>query len=209
MDAKNLYTRQAAAFRNEMRQTCAALVGIVQGVLADGELHDREIRFLNEWLSQAENVSLVWPGQVIHAQVKQILADGLVSPEERAHLIRTLEALLGGALDELAETPRVTTLAFDDVVTIEHRDRSFCFTGDFVFGPRGICEKAVLARGGSISGVSKKLHYLVVGGLGSPEWKHGVFGTKIEKAMEHKQNGTGLKVVHEDAWASALSSAPV
>ena len=208
MDAQNLYTRQAAAFRNEMKQTCAALVGIVQGILADGELHDREISFLDKWLQQAENVSLLWPGSIIHAQVKQILADGIVTPDERAHLTKTLEALLGGALDDMAQAPKVTALAFDELRNIDHQDRSFCFTGDFVFGPRSACEKAVLLRGGTISNVTKKLHYLVVGGLGSPEWKHGVFGTKIEKAIEHKQNGAGLKILHEDFWASALGAGP-
>lgn len=206
MNANALYTRQAAAFRNEMRQTCAALVGVVQGVLADGALHDKEIEFLDNWLTQAENVSLLWPGSVIHAQVKHILADGFVTNEERAHLTTTLNALLGGALDDLAGAPKVTTLAFDEGVEVEHRERLFCFTGDFVFGPRSICEKAVVARGGSIAGVTKKLHYLVVGGLGSPEWKHGVFGTKIEKAMEHKQSGLGIKILHEDSWASALGA---
>jgi NAD-dependent DNA ligase len=209
MDAQSLYTRQAAAFRSEMKQTCAALVGIVQGVLADGELHDREIQFLDEWLTKAESVSLLWPGTVIHAQVKHILADGLVTPEERAHLIATLNALIGGALDQLAETPRVTTLAFYEDVVIEHRERLFCFTGDFAFGPRSICERAVIARGGSVANVTKKLHYLVIGGLGSAEWKHGSFGTKIEKAMELKQKGLDLKIVPEDAWAMALGATPV
>nr|WP_145545761.1 BRCT domain-containing protein [Variovorax boronicumulans] len=206
MDASALYTRQAAAFRNEMRQTCAALVGITQGILADGQLHDREVHFLNDWLAQAETVSLLWPGSVIHAQVKQILADGVITAEERQHLTKTLEALLGGALDDLATAPRVTTLAFDDAPQIEYRERSFCFTGDFAFGPRSACEKAVVLRGGTIANVTKKLHYLVVGGLGSAEWKHGVFGTKIEKAIEHKQSGLPLKIVHEDAWASALGA---
>jgi NAD-dependent DNA ligase len=206
MDASALYTRQAAAFRNEMRQTCAALVGITQGILADGQLHDREVHFLNDWLTQAETVSLLWPGSVIHAQVKQILADGVITAEERQHLTKTLEALLGGALDDLATAPRVTTLAFDDAPQIEYRERSFCFTGDFAFGTRSACEKAVVLRGGTIANVTKKLHYLVVGGLGSAEWKHGVFGTKIEKAIEHKQSGQPLKIVHEDAWASALGA---
>lgn len=208
MDASALYTRQAAAFRNEMRQTCAALVGITQGILADGQLQDREVHFLNDWLAQAETVSLLWPGSVIHAQVKQVLADGAITAEEREHLIKTLEALLGGALDELATSPRVTSLAFDVVPMIEYRERSFCFTGDFAFGPRSACEKAVVLRGGSVANVTKKLHYLVVGGLGSAEWKHGVFGTKIEKAIEHKQSGLPVRIVNEDAWASGLSSAP-
>ena len=153
MDANALYTRQAAAFRNEMRQTCAALVGIVQGILADGQLHDREIAFLDGWLEGAKNVSLIWPGSVIHAQVKQILADGVVTQQEREHLTSTLEALLGGALDSLAETPRVTALAFDEEATIEHSDRLFCFTGDFVFGQRSVCEAAVVRRwGGRLAG---------------------------------------------------------
>jgi NAD-dependent DNA ligase len=204
MDAKSLYTRQAAAFRNEMKQTCAALVGIVQGILADGELHDREISYLNRWLTDAENVWLLWPGSVIHAQIKQFLVDGVVTHEERQHLVSTLEALLGGALDEVAEAPRVTTLAFDEGVIVDFYDRAFCFTGDFVFGPRSVCEKAVVSRGGSISSVTRKLHYLVVGGLGSPEWKHGVFGTKIEKAIEHRQGGLPLRIVHEDIWAASL-----
>lgn len=197
MDAQSLYTRQAAAFRNEMKQTCAALVGIVQGVLADGELHDREISFLDDWLSKAEAVSLLWPGTVIHAQVKHILQDGFVTPEERLHLITTLSALIGGALDQMAEAPKVTTLAFDDDIEIEHQERLFCFTGDFAFGPRSICEKAVIVRGGNVANVTKKLHYLVIGGLGSAEWKHGSFGTKIEKAMELKQKGFDLKIVPE------------
>lgn len=204
MNATELYTRQAAAFRNEMKHSCAALVGIVQGVLADGELHDKEINYLNNWLAQAENVSQLWPGSVIHGQIKQALADGIITSDERRHLVTTLEALLGGALDELAESPKVTALAFDEVTAIEHQDHSFCFTGDFVFGPRSVCEKAVIGRGGSITNVTKKLHYLIVGGLGSAEWKHGVFGTKIEKAMEHRQSGLPIKIVHEDLWASKL-----
>jgi NAD-dependent DNA ligase len=80
----------------------------------------------------------------------------------------------------------VSELPIDRVEGIEIREKLFCFTGDFVFGPRKLCEQAIEVRGGSISGVSKKLHYLVVGGLGSAEWKHGSFGTKIEKAIQHK-----------------------
>lgn len=50
----NIYQRQAAAFRNEMRTSCAALVGIVQGLMADGVLNDQEILFLKGWLDAAQ-----------------------------------------------------------------------------------------------------------------------------------------------------------
>ena len=202
----NIYQRQAMAFRNEMRTSCAALVGIVQGLLADGHLNDAEIRFLRDWLKSAETVALTWPGTVIAAQVAGILEDGKVTEEERAHLSGTLEQLLGGRLDEVAEAPLVSSLPIDRLEAIEIKERMFCFTGDFVFGPRKICEKAVTDRGGSIGNVTKQLHYLVVGGMGSPEWKHGSFGTKIEKAMQHKQAGVRLFIVHEDTWAASLRS---
>ena len=206
MSARNIYTRQAAEFRNELRQSCAALVGIVQGIMSDGVLHDREIRFLNDWIAGSENIALIWPGSAIHIQIRDLLADGVITADEREHLWSTLQKLVGGTLDELAESRHVSALPLDDVSGIEFAERSFCFTGDFVFGPRGVCGDAVQRRGGVVvSGVTKKLHYLVVGGLGSAEWKHGSFGTKIEKAINYKLEGEKLMIVHEDIWASSLS----
>lgn len=39
----NPYQARAIAFNNELRRSCGALVGIIQGMLADGQLNDREI----------------------------------------------------------------------------------------------------------------------------------------------------------------------
>lgn len=200
----NIYQAQAAAFRNEMRTSCGALVGIVQGVMADGHLNDSEIHYLRTWLANTENIALTWPGTVIKAQVESMLADGVISEEERSHLAQTLNQLIGGKLDEVAGAGFVTQLPIDRPTEIEINEKFFCFTGDFVYGPRSLCEKAISARGGNISGVTKKLHYLVVGGLGSPEWKHGSFGTKIEKAIQYRESGIRLLIVHEDTWASSL-----
>ncbi|TFZ08185.1 BRCT domain-containing protein [Ramlibacter humi] len=201
----NLYTRQAAAFRNEMRQSCAALVGIVQGLLADGQLNDQEIQFLNKWLTAADAVNGVWPGSAIHAKVNEILADGHVTAEERSHLVEVLEGFVGGKFDDVDARP-VNALAFDEILSLDFADQVFCMTGDFAFGPRTVCESAVLRRGGSIAAsVTKKLNFLIVGGLGSAEWKHGNFGTKIEKAIEYRTAGVPLRIVHEDIWASSMS----
>lgn len=205
MTTSNLYARRAAAFRNEMRTSCAALMGLVQGLLADHELQDQEVRFLEQWLKGCEAVVGVWPGTAIYDQVRSVLADGVITVEERQHLTFTLLALVGGMLDELAGSQHVNRLALDEVPQVDIPDRVFCFSGDFVFGPRTACEKAVVERGGQVTGlVTKKLHYLVVGGLGSPEWKHGTFGTKIEKAIEYRDSGVPLRIVHEDAWAYSV-----
>lgn len=202
--AANIYTRQAASFRNELRQSCGALVGIVQGILADGELSDSEVTFLRGWLARSESVSLIWPGNVIAAQIEHALEDGHISEDERAHLLDTLHKLVGGALDDIAETGSINQLALDDVADVGISGRSFCFTGEFVFGTRTLCEAAVLRRGGVVSNITKKLNYLVIGGLGSPEWKHGSYGTKIEKAVAYRSAGVPLLIVHEDVWANSL-----
>lgn len=204
----SIYTRQAASFRNELKQTCAALVGIVQGVLADGELRDREIQFLASWLEQAQAVSGIWPGSVIQAQIAQILQDGVVTEHERSRLVETLVRLVDGGLDEDAIRP-VATLAFDELLMVDFPGKTFCFTGDFVFGERAACARAAVVRGGAIlPAVSKQLDYLIVGGLGSQEWKHGSFGTKIEKALQLRGTGASVRIVAEDVWAGSLGATP-
>jgi len=205
----NFFTRQSAEFRNDLNRSLGALVGIAQGLICDAKLNDDEIQFLNRWLHENENISLTWPGDVIHERIRTALEDGVVTESEREHLMQTLQQLIGGTLDELAESTHVTSLAFDDVDTVQFQNGRFCLTGNFVFAPRSVCAEAIERRGGLVSSsVSRKTHYVVVGGLGSPEWKHGSFGTKIEQAMKLKSEGATLRVIHEDRWATSLSHNP-
>lgn len=202
----NPYQHSAVSFSNTVRQSCGALIGIVQGLLADNDLNDREIAFLQQWLANNEAISAIWPGSTIAAQIQGILSDNHVSDAERQHLVEVLQKLVGGTLTELAESTHVSTLPMDNVQALTIPGKSFCLTGDFVFGPRSTCESAITTRGGEVqTGVTKKLNYLVIGGLGSNEWKHGSFVTKVEKAMQYKQDGLPITVVHEDVWASSLS----
>jgi NAD-dependent DNA ligase len=201
----NFFARQGAAYANDMKRSLGALVGIAQGVLCDGKLADEEIRFLNDWLTANEAIAASWPGDVLHQRIRAVLEDGIVTEFERAHLVETLQQLIGGALNELATSTHVTQLALDDVPRVEFIGAWFCLTGEFVFAPREKCVAAIEQRGGIISaGVVKKLRYLIIGGLGSPEWKHGSFGKKIEQAIRYKREGVPILIVHEDRWASSL-----
>lgn len=204
--AENFFARRGAAYMNELRRSCGALMGIAQGILCDRHLVDAEIHFLNEWLTQNDAIANEWPGDVLHYRIRAALADGAVTEEERKHLVDALQQLIGGALEDLASSSHVTNLVFDDVPHIAFPGSHFCLTGEFVFAPRTKCETAITSRGGVISSsVTKKLRYLVVGGLGSPEWKHGSFGTKIERAVKNRRDGLPVLIVHEDRWASSLS----
>ena len=201
----NFFTRQSAAYANEMKRSLGALLGIAQGVLCDRKLADDEIRFLNDWLTANDAIAASWPGDIVHQRIRAVLEDGIVTEPERAHLVQTLQQLIGGTLEDLAESTHVTQLAFDDVPDVEFTGARFCLTGEFVFAPREKCEAVIEQRGGIVSrSVTKKLRYLVVGGLGSPEWKHGSFGTKIEQAIRYKRDGLPILILHEDRWASSL-----
>lgn len=205
----DFFARQSMAFYNDCRRSFGALVGIAQGLICDRQLNDDEVRFLNAWLEQNESLALMWPGDVVHTRVREVLADGVITDEERTYLLETLQRLIGGTLEHLEQVEHVSDLMFDSDPQVAFEGRKFCLTGDFVFAPRNACVTAIERRGGAVAtSVSHKLHYLIVGGLGSNEWKHGSFGTKVEKAMALKSEGAQLLVVHEDVWAQALSAHP-
>lgn len=46
--------------------------------MADSQLSDQEIRFLSLWLAEHVDLANTWPGEVIVAGVRSILADGIV-----------------------------------------------------------------------------------------------------------------------------------
>jgi NAD-dependent DNA ligase len=194
------------SYVNETKQSLGALIGIASGLLADRTLSDAEIRFLHDWLDAHDEARFGWPGDIIHQRVEAVLADGVITEGERAYLVDTLQQLVGGSPETVTQATHVTELAFDDIGPIVFEGCTFCLTGNFVYAPRNVCEAEVTKRGGIVkAGVSKKVRYVVVGSLGSPEWKHGSFGTKIEKAMDLRRQGTPIAVVKEAHWASALS----
>ncbi|MCA3120503.1 MAG: BRCT domain-containing protein [Betaproteobacteria bacterium] len=199
------FGRTAGAARNDMARCLGALMGIAQGMLCDGRLSDDEIRFLQQWLHQNGAASREWPGNILSARVQAAMADGIITEPERAHLVETLQQMLGGRSDTLAEATRATNLGLDHDTPVVFQDAAFCLTGDFVFAPRPHCHEQILKRGGLVkTAVSRKLSYLVIGSLGSAEWSYGSFGQKVEKAMQLKAQGTRIAVISEDHWAAAL-----
>jgi NAD-dependent DNA ligase len=199
------FGREGGAARNDMARCLGALMGIAQGMLCDERLSDDEIRFLQQWLHQNEAASRKWPGNILSARVHAAMADGIITEPERAHLVETLQQMLGGRSDTLAESTRATNLGLDHDIPVVFQDAAFCLTGDFVFAPRPHCHEHILKRGGLVkTAVSRKIAYLVIGSLGSAEWSYGSFGQKVEKAMHLKAQGAQIAVISEDHWAAAL-----
>jgi len=188
-----------------LKQSLGELLGLARGLMADQELTDDEIRYLNEWLESRYSMTSSFPGNVIHDRIKEVLEDGVVTEEERSHLVNTLNMLIEDRLEDLAEQVDLTELWFDDVGLIEFDKARFCLTGNFVYGPKEVCESVIEQRGGVVlPSVGKEVSYLVVGGLGVDEWRSGGLGAEIEKAMRLRAQDSSVKIIPEDSWVEHL-----
>jgi len=91
---------------------------------------------------------------------------------------------------------------------VSFKGQSFLFTGQFAFGSRKECQKAVVLRGGIASDqkqVSHLIDFLVVGSVGSKAWSKGSCGNKIESAvLSRRQHGTPA-IISEEHWVAALN----
>lgn len=185
------------------------LLGVIRGVLLDGEVSEKEVRALSQWCDKYPEVAAEWPSREIAARLDAILADGLVTNEER----EDLAALLAKASGEEAEIPgqrKSTTLPLcDPAPEVLFANRTFVLTGQFVTGTRANCEAEVIRRGGRCaSGMSKRVDFLVIGELCSRDWAHTTYGRKIEAGVDLRSNGAPLRIVGEEHWAAALRSSP-
>jgi NAD-dependent DNA ligase len=189
----------------KLKQSLGELLGLARGLMADQELTDSEIHFLNEWLEDRHSMTSSFPGNVIHERIKDVLEDGVVTEEERSHLVDTLNMLIEDRLEDLAEQVDLTELWFDDVGLIDFNKARFCLTGNFVYGPEDVCKTAIEQRGGIVTpSVGDESHFLVVGGLGVDEWRSGGLGAEIESAMRLRATGKSVKIIPEDSWVAHL-----
>ncbi|MCI5228043.1 MAG: hypothetical protein D3918_15670 [Candidatus Electrothrix sp. AX2] len=89
---------------------------------------------------------------------------------------------------------------------INFLDSTFAFTGKFDFGARRECQNAVVGLGGVASNkINGNLNYLVIGTQGSPCYKRGAYGTKIEKAILSRRKFGSPSILSEDHWTKEMA----
>ena len=83
---------------------------------------------------------------------------------------------------------------------------SFLFTGKMATMQRKEAEDNVRKLGGAVaSGVTNKLHYLVIGDEGSSLYGHGKKGSKQVKGEELNAAGANIKIISETAFLKMLA----
>lgn len=202
MAAGNVFGNRALSKASQV------LTGIVTGIVADGHLHDMEVQMLSTWLASNDVVVNTWPGFAIARLVREVLADGIISEEERAHLLAQLQALVGNDFSETgAVDTAVAELPFDDNSVLKLMGSRICLTGSFLYGTRDACERIAIKAGSlPASNVSKKVDLLIVGTHIAPDWVNTSYGTKIIRAMELRDEGHRIAIVRERRWIELINA---
>lgn len=178
------------------------LMGIVTGIVADGEITAGEIRFLRAWLAEHDDTARAWPGCAIAQQLAYVLDDGVITTEERAHLLCALSEL---ANSDFAATGSAQAeplaLPIDDSARVNMLNAGIVHTGVFMFGTRAACERFSLAMGAMpLDNVSRHTDVLVIGTRVTPTWASESYGRKIMKAANMRASGHHIRIISERFW---------
>jgi NAD-dependent DNA ligase len=200
---------RACLDRRELVKAAQVLNGICAGIAADNTINDQEIQYLKIWLRDHREVAETWPGYVLADRIRAVLADGVITQDERDDILKTLKQLSGNRFTETgAAKTDGPMLPLDDDPSIYFRNMTFCFTGGFIYGTRADCERIVLSLGSMpVDRVSKKLNYLIIGTFVEPSWVNTSYGRKIETAARHRDNGVEICIASEYQWTAAIKDA--
>ncbi len=180
------------------------LLGLAKGIAADGVVNQREAEFLQRWLVANTAVKNNPVIATLLRRVNEMLEDNNLDDEEARELLDTLHKFGGGDF-ELGEIQKATRLHFDDPPpSIDFQERRFCFTGTFAYGSRSDCSRTVESLGGTAGSLTKATDYLVVGIYATDSWAHSSFGRKIQKAVQYREDGSGIAIVSEEHWIEYL-----
>lgn len=185
-----------------------SLMGIVSGLICDGQLNDQEILYLKTWMSENKDLAEIYPSNILYRRVHETLIDGVITEEERNHLIKEMQVLTGNNFIETgAALPEHIQSVFDDDPHVIFEGKVFVFTGDFLWGTRKECFRETEKRGGiPKESVTNQTNYLVIGTMASPDWIAENFGRKIQKAAEMAESGEyEISIIREADWTMAIN----
>lgn len=180
------------------------LVGLARGIAADGDLNQAEAEFLQKWLAANVAISQHPLIRTLYQRINDVLSDGVLDTEEKMLLLDTPNSFSSRDF-ELGEVLKASTLPLcDPAPVLAFTNKTYCFTGTFIYGQRKACEAVVFERGGQAGGLSRKTDILVIGAYATESWKHSSFGNKILQASEWRDEGRSIAIVSEEHWKGHL-----
>lgn len=187
------------------------LHAILGGVTADSRITEEELEGLSQWLEDHEHLRTCWPYDEVDSIVTAVLADHRIDPEEHNMLMSFFSEFVAILDDRIIASPVFSeqntvkgVCAICPEITFE--GSVFCFTGvSRVYNRSRFVEVVQTLGGEAVSGVSKKVDYLVIGAEGNPCWAYACYGRKVEKAVQLRKQGLPLVIVHENDFHDAVA----
>lgn len=186
------------------------LFGLLQGIMADNELSDDEIKRLNKWLITNDFLDGTYPFDEIHSLVSSILLDGIVTPEERERLMAFIGEFIDTTMSYNISEKQLYELKNKYSIngicaqcqSLEFKDNVFCFTGASDRASRKEIAELILQHGGIYKdAVLQTTAFLIVGNKGNPCWAYSCYGRKIEQAENMRKAGNKIRIINEiDFW---------
>lgn len=182
-------------------RTMDELIGLCKGIIADGDVSQKEAQFLINWLENNKNISDTFPANVIYPRLAAMLTDGTLDEAEAQELLAFLQSCTG-EIGQEATINLSCGIAFDDPLPdLCFAGQEFCLTGQFAYGQRNDVTERTQALGAKVIGnVVKRGCVLVVGCMATKTWMHSSHGLKIQKAIEARDAGAPICIVPEEHW---------
>lgn len=170
---------------SESTLSLQVLNGILDGIVCNQKVNQKEINSLNIWLKQNDYLKDVYPYDKVLLEVNKVLEDGILTEEESNYIFDIFNEIVNPD--------------FNNDENIEFDGKTFCLTGEFKCATKQEISKKLQELGGiEKTGVSSRLDYLIVGGIGSDAWKFGKIGGKQAKAQELNEKGADIKIIDEN-----------
>jgi NAD-dependent DNA ligase len=178
------------------------LMGLVNGIVADAQLNEMELRYLRTWLTEHPRLLSQWPACAIASWIHDICEDGIVTQAELEYVLGNLQQL---ASSDFASTGSTSAeplrLPIDDSEPVNFQGATTVLTGEFMYGTRRRCEDLCIVLGSIVApNVTKKTNVLVIGHRVSASWQHESYGAKIARAAELRSSGSPIRIISEQFW---------
>jgi NAD-dependent DNA ligase len=184
-----------------IKKAIQELQGISTVLIYDGKIDDSEIELLKSWLYKNDEYLVEYPLADLKKLFSEIIEDGHITIDERKLLLKFLSSIAASP-----ESNPVVDGIFANKPKIIFNQKNFLFTGNLIYGSRTKAQARVIELGGKcLTHLTMETDYLIVGSLGSEDYKYSRFGTKIENAIKNnREKGTNILIVKEQDFVSAI-----